>query len=118
MREKIAERRDEDIGFFIRDSILETNKSWDKFINPIPKYERIGAIFDTYENNGGTLEKKLEELLENNESEEESMKQLWNMLVNRTIDMKRHFSESIRDYPSGENIVQFDSDQSRANETK
>jgi hypothetical protein len=109
LREKLEGRRTDDLKFFINDSLLDTSRKWERFIAPFAKYPHIGELYPSYETGGYEIENKLNQLLEDQQSKEEAMQRIWSLLVNETVNMKRHFTKMISNADKEEEVFEYSS---------
>ena len=107
MCEKLDGRRIEDIGFFIEDSIRDTNESWAKFTSPYPKVPRISDLYGVYKNKGQSRKLELEKVINSDGSNEDKKEQIWKHLVMHTLNMKREFDEFIHKLKQHEAINEY-----------
>jgi hypothetical protein len=94
IREMLDGRKDEDIEFFVNDTIQLTNRLWQKFISPFPRVPCISNLYGVYSNHGTTMRRQLESILNDEQmSTEEKRVAVWKRLVKDTQNMKREFDD-------------------------
>lgn len=109
MSEKIDGRRREGIGTFIAESIRETNQAWAKFKSPFRNVPRIGDLYGVYTNSGESLKAQLEEIFEEEISEEDRKAKIWDLLLANTENMKTEFQQYLSNLSNGKEVVPYHS---------
>lgn len=71
--EKIADKKQEDIGSFIQETILDTNETWEEFRPPFrnPQIRSLSDLYDIYKNGGVQLKNEIEKIFHSNVDPEE-----------------------------------------------
>jgi hypothetical protein len=93
-----------DISLVIEETIIDTISQWHRFHSPFPQVPRISDLFTIYRERGKTLNNKIAQIIQAEVTEEDKKNQLWQLLCESAIGMKRGGRELVRKYNEGEDI--------------
>jgi hypothetical protein len=107
-REMLDGRKDEDIEFFVNDTIQLTNRLWQKFISPFPRVPCISNLYGVYSNHGTTMRQQLESILSDEQmSPDEKRVAVWRRLLKDTQNMKREFDDFLTDHSRNREVLPY-----------
>ena len=95
--QKIAGSNQYDINEFIKETIHDTNETWNEFLPPFQSSElrSLTQLYEMYSNGGAKLKNKLEEILNSDSESEEKKKKVFSVLFDNAFKMKKYFRECL-----------------------
>lgn len=93
--EKINGTRSETIENFLKETILDTNDTWNPFRAPFPKVLCLKDLYGVYKNGGKALADDLNEILDDEAMDDDLKREkIWNSLLDNTNRMKAKLQQS------------------------
>lgn len=102
--EKIENKRQDDLPTFLKETILDTNETWEDFRPPFrnPKVRSLTDLHAMYLNSGGQLKHELEKIIDSDVEDKEKKENVFNLLSVNAINMKNQLRDYLRKEEKGE----------------
>ncbi|MCU7918725.1 MAG: hypothetical protein KZQ95_10255 [Candidatus Thiodiazotropha sp. (ex Epidulcina cf. delphinae)] len=104
LSQKIDGRRQENIEYFIQDTIRATNESWFKFTTLFPKVPHITNLYPIYKLNGMTLKHELENIMQSDIPDQEKKDEIYNILAAHCVRQKQEMDENLNKHKQGSEV--------------
>ena len=104
--EKIDNKRQDDLHTFLKETILDTNETWEEFRPPFrnPEIHSLTDIYPMYINSGSQLKSEIEKICDSDLEEIIKKERVFNFLSENTVNMKNQLRDYLRKEEKGEPI--------------
>ena len=103
---KIDDKRQDDLQTFLKETILDTNETWEEFRPPFrnPKIRSLTDLYAMYTNSGGKLKSEIEKIYDSDLEDIDKKENVFNLLSENAINMKNQLRDYLRKEDKGESI--------------